>query len=78
MLKIVFKLCLLEIVREERNNLKLILEKLIINIKVKVDIVAININKGLLNTKVDFKLIRFTVKEAKVSKTLFLIVIIYL
>lgn len=70
MLEIVLKLCPLEIVGEERNDPKLDPEKLVIDVEVELDAVAMDIDEGLLDAEVDPELVGFTMEEVEVDETL--------
>ena len=70
MLEIVFKLCPLKIVEEERDDPKLVPEMFAIDVEeVELDAVAIDVDEGLLNAEVDPELVGFTM-EAEVDETL--------
>jgi predicted RNA methylase len=70
-LEIVLKLCPLEIVEEERDDPRLVPEMLVIDVEeVELDVVAIDVDEGLLDAEVDPELVGFTMGEVEVDETL--------
>lgn len=71
MLEIVLKLCPLEIVEEERDDPRFVPKMLVIDVEeVELNVVAIDVDEGLLDARVDPELVGFTMGEVEVDETL--------
>lgn len=71
MLEIVLKLFPLEIAEEERDDPRLVPEMLVIDVEeVEPDVVAIDVDEGLLDAEVDPEPVGFTMGEVEVDETL--------
>jgi hypothetical protein len=68
--EIVLKLCPLEIVKEERDDPGLVPKMLVVDVEeVELDVVAIDVDEGLLDAEVDLELVGFTMGEVEVDET---------